>query len=317
MTAVWVYSEREEISLELLGKAGELAEKLGGEAVALALGSGVTDLAQRLAQSADKVYVVDNPQLERLDSEVYAKVIHQLAERYSPDIILVGSTKYGKELAARLATRLKVGCIPDCIRLDLDGEGRLVADRLVYGGRAISTQACNTKPAIATVPPRTFEKAEETKNGEVEKVELEVEPPRTSLIEVKGKEIGGAALEEAEVVIVGGRGLERKEDVEMLRELAKVLGGEVGCTRPLAEDRGWFTEWVGLSGHKIKPRLYIGVGISGAIQHVAGIRDSKIVVAINKDPEAPIFQMADYAVIGDLYEVVPALTEALKKKLGR
>ena len=316
MTGVWVYSEREELALELLGKASELAGKLGVEVAAVALGSGVEAVAQGLSKAADRVYVVDAPQLGWFEAGVYAHALSQLARRYEPDIILIGSTKRGKEVAAQLATRLRVGCIPDCLRVDVDGEGGLVADRLVYGGRAVSTQVCRSKPAVATIPPRTFERAEETKTGEIVKVDVEVGEPAVSLVETRMKEAPEVNIEEADVVVCGGRGIEKKEDLRMLEELAEALGGVVGVTRPLAEDRGWFTEWVGLSGRKVKPTLYIGVGVSGAIQHVAGIRDSKVIVAVNKDPEAPIFQVADYIVVGDLYEIIPALIEAVKKGGG-
>ncbi|RLE78630.1 MAG: electron transfer flavoprotein subunit alpha/FixB family protein, partial [Thermoprotei archaeon] len=186
----------------------------------------------------------------------------------------------------------------------------------VYGGRAVSTQACKT-PAVVAVAPHAFEAKTVEKMGQVVEVEVDVPSPALQLVETRAREVSGAALEEAEVVVAGGRGIEKREDLKLLQELAEVLNGEVGCTRPLAEDRGWFTDWIGLSGRKIKPNLYIAVGISGAIQHVAGIRDAKIIVSINTDEEAPINQVADYIVNADLYEVVPALVEAIKRRLGR
>jgi len=166
------------------------------------------------------------------------------------------------------------------------------------------------------VPPRAFEKLDyKERKGEIIKVDVELEQPRTEVVEVKEIEAAKVKIEEAKVVVAGGRGVEKKEDFKILDELAEVLGGQVAYTRPLCEDRKWFTDWVGLSGNKIKPALYIGCGISGVIQHVAGIRDSQIIVAINKDPEAPIFEVADYMIEGDLYEIVPALSAALKKLL--
>jgi len=196
----------------------------------------------------------------------------------------------------------------------------VVSERVVYGGNGTASHAFLTKPAILCVPPRTFEKHVPTdKKGEI--VELSVsqfDAPRTETIEVKPLEVGGGKLEEAKVVIVGGRGIEKKEDFKILESLSYALGGQVGYTRPLAEDRKWFKgDWIGLSGIKIKPVLYIGAGISGVIQHVAGIRDSQVIVAINKDAEAPIFEMADYIVIGDLYEIIPALEVALKRLLAQ
>ncbi|MFQ6073847.1 MAG: electron transfer flavoprotein subunit alpha/FixB family protein [Candidatus Bathyarchaeia archaeon] len=317
---VWAYSENKELMLELLGKGSELASKLDTQLTAVVLGHDVKDLAKELVgYGAQKVIAVDNPQLKEFRVEPYMSALTQLAQRHKPELFLIGSTRRGKELAARLAARLNVGCVPDCLELKVDDQGRLLVERIVYGGNAIVTQVFRTKPQIATVPRRRFEKPEhkETSQGEIIHVsDIQLESPKTEIVEVKPIEVAETKIEEARVVVGGGRGLEKKEDFKILDELAQILGGQVGYTRPLAEDRKWFTEWVGLSGHTIKPELYIACGISGVIQHVAGIRDSKIIVAINKDPEAPIMEMADYIVVGDLYEIVPALSEALKKTLG-
>jgi electron transfer flavoprotein alpha subunit len=306
--------------LELLGKGSELAGTLHTQLTAVMLGHDVKDQAKELiGYGAQKVIVVDNPQLKQFHVEPYLDALTQLTQQRKPELLLIGSTKRGKELAARLAARLNVGCVPDCLELKVDDQGRLLAERIVYGGNAIVTQVFRFKPQIVTIPRRRFEKPEykETNEGEiVDASDIQLEPPKTEITEVKPIEVTETKIEEARVVIGGGRGLEKKEDFKILDELAQILGGQVGYTRPLAEDRKWFTEWVGLSGHTIKPELYIACGISGVIQHVAGIRDSKIIVAINKDPEAPIMEMADYIVVGDLYEIVPALSETLKKTLG-
>jgi electron transfer flavoprotein alpha subunit len=174
-----------------------------------------------------------------------------------------------------------------------------------------------TKPQIVTVPSRTFEKPTPVadRTGEIVSINVPFEETKTEILGVKRIEASQVKIEEARVVICGGRGVEKKEDFKMLDELAQLTGGQVGNTRPLAEDRKWFSEWVGLSGRKIKPALYVGCGVSGVIQHVAGIRDSKIIVAINKDAEAPLCEVADYVVVGNLYEIVPALVETLKQKL--
>jgi electron transfer flavoprotein alpha subunit len=318
---IWAYSENKDLMLELLGKGTELANKLNTQLTAVLLGHGVKDQAKELAgYGAQKIVVVDNPQLKEFHVESYLSVLTQLTQQYKPELLLVGSTKRGKELAARLAARLNVGCVPDCQELKVDEQGRLLVERIVYGGNAIVTQIFRTKPQIVTIPHRRFEKPEHKAEGEGEIVDashIQPEPPKTEIVEVKPVAVAEAKIEEARVVIGGGRGLERKEDFKLLDELAQTLGGQVGYTRPLVEDRKWFKEWIGLSGHTIKPELYIACGISGVIQHVAGIRDSKTIVAINKDPEAPIMEMADYIVVGDLYEIVPALTEALKKTLGK
>lgn len=316
---VWVYSENKDLTIEMLGKGSELASKFQTQLSALLIGHDVKNQANELiGYGADKVIVVDNPQLKTFQSEPYLGIVTNLVKEHKPEILLIGSTRRGRELAARLATRLETGCVPDCTQLSLDEQGWLVTERLVYGGNASVTQVFQAKPQIACVPPRTFEKpAFKGRKGEIIDASVtQLETPRTETVEVKPIEAAAVKIEEAKVVIVGGRGVEKKEDFAILENLCQVLGGQVGYTRPLAEDRKWFKgDWIGLSGHKIKPVLYISCGVSGVIQHVAGIRDSQIIVAINKDAEAPIFEIADYIVIGDLYEIVPALATAMKKLL--
>lgn len=317
---IFVYSENRDLMLELLGKGGELASKLHTELTAAMLGNDVKKQAKELVgYGAQKVIVVDNSQLKEFQVEPYLGILAQLTQRHKPELLLIGSTRRGKELAARLAARLNVGCVPDCLELKVDDQGRLLAERIVYGGNAIVTQAFRTKPQIVTVPRRRFEKPKYKggTEGEILEVDdIQLQLPKTEIVEVKPIELGETKIEEARIVIGGGRGFDKKEDFKILDELAQTLGGQVGYTRPLAEDRKWFKEWVGLSGHTIKPELYIACGISGVIQHVAGIRDSKLIVAINKDPEAPIMEIADYIVVGDLYEIVPALSKALRKLLA-
>jgi electron transfer flavoprotein alpha subunit len=314
---VWVYSEKHDLALEMLGKAREIADKLQTELATVLIGSGVQEKANELIKyGADKVYLVDNPVLDYFQAERYLSVLHNLAANYKPEILLIGSTKNGKPLAARLATRLDAGCVPDCARLNVDDQRRLIGERITYGGNAAAKVTFKTLPQIVTVPSRAFEKPQpKERGGQVVKLDVKVEEPKTEVVETKPLETSSVRIEEAEVIISCGRGLEKKEDKAMLDELAAVLCGQVGCSRPLAEDRKWFSEWVGLSGHKVKPKLYIACGISGVIQHVAGIRDSKVIVAINKDEQAPIFGIADYGVVGNIYEILPALKEAIKRQL--
>jgi len=318
---VWVYSENADLMLELLTKATELAAVLKTEAAVVVVGHEVRAKAEQCASfGADKVYVVDHAALKVFNSETYLSALATLVKERKPEIILFGSTRKGRELAARLATRFAVGCVPDCTSLSLDEGGRLVSERVVYGGSASATHVFQIKPQVACVPLRTFERAKHTeKKAEIVDVSIgQFDVPRTETVEVKPLEAGGGKLEEAKVVVVGGRGVEKMEDFKVLESLCYALGGQVGYTRPLAEDRKWFKgDWIGLSGIKIKPVLYIGCGVSGVIQHVAGIRDSQVIVAINKDEQAPIFEMADYIVVGDLYEIVPALEAALKKMLAQ
>ena len=315
---VWVFSENQPLMLELLGKGREIADKLQTELTAIVLGSGVKEKAEEAVNyGADKVYVVDDPKLETFQAERYLSALASLTSQYKPETFLIGSTKDGKALAARLATRLNTGCVTDCLQIEVTSEKGLTARKIVYGGNAIATITWRTKPQIATVPPRTFEKPEfKERKGQIIQVDVELEEPKTEKVEVKPLEVSQVKIEEADVIVSCGRGFEKKEDLALAEELAKVLNAQVGCSRPLAEDRKWFSEWIGLSGHKVKPSLYIACGISGVIQHVAGIRDSKIIVAINTDENAPIVEMADYIIVGDIHEMIPAITEAFKKHLS-
>jgi len=315
---ILVFSEKYDLMLEMLGKGREIADKLQTSLAAVLIGFNVQEKADELIKyGADKVYLVDNQPLEHFQIEAYLSVLHNLAVNYKPEIILIGSTRNGKPIAARLATRLEAGCVPDCNRLSVDEKRRLVCERITYGGNAAAKIIFKAKPQIATVPARAFEKPEpKDHSGQVVKLDFKIEESRTEIVETKPLEVSSVRIENADVIISCGRGLGKKEDKALLDELATVLCGQVGCSRPLAEDRKWFTEWVGLSGHKVKPKLYIACGISGVIQHVAGIRDAKVIVAVNKDENAPIFEVADYGVVGNLYEILPALKEALKKQLG-
>jgi electron transfer flavoprotein alpha subunit len=315
---ILVFSEKHDLMLEMLGKGREIADKLQTSLAAVLMGFNVQEKADELIKyGADKVYLVDNQALAHFQIEAYLSVLHNLAVNYKPEIILIGSTRNGKPLAARLATRLEAGCVPDCNRLSVDDQRRLVGERITYGGNAAAKITFKAKPQIATVPARAFEKPEpKDHSGQLVKLDVKIEESRTEIVETKPLEVSSVRIEDADVIISCGRGLGKKEDRALLDELATVLCGQVGCSRPLAEDRKWFAEWVGLSGHKVKPKLYIACGISGVIQHVAGIRDAKVIVAINKDEQAPIFEVADYGVVGNLYEILPALKEALKKQLG-
>lgn len=316
--SVWVFSENYDLMLELLGGASPLAASLKAELATVLLGTGVEQKADEVVKcGADRVFLVENPLLKDFQVETYLSALTSLVMDNKPDVILIGSTKNGKELASRLAARLETGCTPDCSQLAVNEEGQLVTKRIVYSGNAVVTATYTRKPQIATVPPRTFEKSQpQERKGEIVKVEVEVEEPKLKVVGVSKIEVADVKIEEAKIAVCGGRGIEKKEDFKQLEELARLVGGQISNTRPLAEDRKWFTGWVGLSGKKIKPTLYVGCGISGMIQHVAGMRDSQVVVTINKDPEAAIVEVADYIIVGDLYEIVPAIVQELRKKLG-
>ena len=315
---IWVFSENETHAIELLGKGRELADKLQQDLTGVLIGANQKAHAQTLIDyGADIVYVVDSPSLAQFSVEPYSQVLTSLVEENKPFILLIGATKSGRELASRVAIRVGTGCVANCIGLALDSENQLIMEREVYGGRAIASEMCRTTPKIASIPPKTFTPRErESRTGKIIADTIEFAESQSKLIELKKKEVGVESLVAATIVVTGGRGIQKKEDSQLLEELAAALGGRVGWTRPVVEDLKWFPgmEWVGLSGQKIAPTLNISVGISGAIQHLAGIRTSKIIVVINSDPNAPIFEAADYGIVGDLYEIVPAFTEALKKK---
>jgi electron transfer flavoprotein alpha subunit len=316
---VWVFSENLDLALEMLSEGRRLADRLQTELSAITLGCNIKEQVEEIAKhNVDKVYLMDNPVFKSLQTEPYLSVFTELAARRSPEIILIGSTKRGRELAARLAARLKTGLVQDAFKFEIDERGMLTAARIVYGGNGVALITYQSKPQIATVPPRTFEKAKPFgKQADIISLDVKVDEPKTTVVEVRPAEVAKVRIEEARVVICGGRGVTKKEDFKMFEELASILGGHVGATRPLAEDRKWFSEWVGLSGKKVKPEIYIGCGVSGMIQHIAGIRDSKVIVTINKDPNAPIFEVADYIVVGDIYQIIPALIEALKGALKK
>ena len=231
--------------------------------------------------------------------------------------MIIGSTKRGKNLAAGLATRLKIACITDALSLDLSGSDS-TAERLVWGGNSLATVA-SKGVAVVTIPPRAYARASGSSAPSVTNVEYQPRPNRVALVGKKEKPRGQVSLKDAEVIVSAGRGFKKKEDLSLLDDLIKLLNGVLGVSRPLASDLEWVPEerQVGLTGTTVKPKLYIAIGISGQIQHLTGMRDSKVVAAVNTDKNAPIFQECDYGVVGDLYAVVPELTKILKSQLGK
>jgi len=310
---IFVFSEDDETAFEILAKGKELADSLSLELAAISLG-GVEDAY--IAHGADRVFQNARSSSEQRADHV-VEGISELINQYKPEVLLIGSTKLGREVAPRIAQRFGVGCATDCIELSLENE-RLIVKRLVLGGRFIAAQRFLRKPQIATVPPRRFEKKLlKERKGEIIKTPFKPAEPKVHLLEVKKKAAQELRIEEANIIVSAGRGFKKKEDLKLIEELANVLNAAVGCSRSIAADLKWLSEehWVGLSGHKVKPRLYIAIGISGQVQHIAGIRDAKTIIAINSDANAPIFKACDYGFVGDLYEVVPNLIEILKKRV--
>ncbi len=315
MAEILVFCEKDDVALELISKGKEFKSALGMSLAAALLGQGAAGKADDyFAYGADRVYVSEDAALVPFTAEAYAEALYQIAQRHGAEVLLLGSTKRGKELAPRVAQKLEAGCITDANSVRVE-DGQLVADRYAFGGNTVATGAIKTPQKVIAVMPKTFALgAREAKKGEVVDAALSLKTPRTRVVERKEKAGEAVNLEEAEAIVCIGRGLEKKEDLRIVEELARVLGAEVGCTKSLSTDWGWLSEdrLVGLSGKKVSPRLCVSVGISGQIQYTVGIRGARITVSINKDENAPIFALSDYGVVGNLYEVLPRLTEKLK-----
>lgn len=307
---ILAFSEDNEIAYQILSKGRQIADIGKMQLAAILFGEGNKD--QYIAAGADKIFSI----AKEPEPALVIETIISLIDQNKPDIILIGGTKLGKETAPMIAQGLGVGCATDCIDISLD-QGQMIIKRLVLGGRFISTQRFLRKPQIATVLPGKFEKKlDGSKKGEIIVFPFKQIASKVQLLEIKRKSPGTINIEEAPIIISVGRGFKKKEDLRLANDLAEALGGTLGCSRSIAADYKWLPQehWVGLSGHKVKPRLYIAIGISGQVQHIAGIKDSKTIIAINSDPNAPIFKACDYGIVGDLYEIVPKLTELLKKQ---
>jgi electron transfer flavoprotein alpha subunit len=308
------------ITLELLGIGRKLADELGEELLAAVVGSDVSKIAdETIYFGADKVYVVDDPLLKEYNGDCYVTVLERLCGEVKPDIILMGQTPIGIDLAPRLSFRLKTRLTTDCIDLGIDPETKLLLlTKPVYGGNALAVYVSETKPQMATVRSKTMTALarDDSRKGKVIQFDPEIDAflIRTELIEKVEEEWKGVKLEDADVVVSGGRGIGGPDGFRRIEELAKLLGGATGASRPPC-DAGWVTSThqVGLTGRIVTPNLYIAVGISGASQHLAGMSESKKIVAINKDPGANIFKVAHYGVIGDYREVLPAFTEKVRE----
>lgn len=315
---VLVYSDDKKLVLELLSKAHELSEELHKKTIAVTIGH--EEYAKEFVEHGADVVIVAETSQHQFKAEEYTSILQTIMKDHGNEIVLIGSNKNGKELAARLAAKLDTGCIMDCIKVYLQ-EKKLMTERIVYSGNAIAVEEFTTAPQILTIPPKVFDPLpkNESHKGEVIKKKIDPEQSASKILKTQEMKSEGVNVEDAEIIVSCGRGFKKKEDIQLVSDLADVLKGRtVGCSRPIAADLKWLSEdhWIGLSGHKVKPKLYIACGISGQIQHIAGMRDSGVIVAINKDPEALIFKSADYGIVGDLYEVLPKLTNALKGKLG-
>ncbi len=308
--------ELKKVTLEMIGKGAEIAQELGGAVNVVLMGSGVSPLADRVGHyGLQKVYLADDPALKNYAPEGYTKVLTDLIKETDPAVVLLAASTRGKDLAPRVAARLAVGLASDCTGLEAQ-DGRLLITRPIYAGKAIAKVVEETRPQMATVRPNIFPAPEPdaSSTAEVEDILVDTGDVWAKVIEMLKEAGERVELAEADIVVSGGRGMKGPENFRLLEELADVLGAAVGASRA-AVDAGWrdHSHQVGQTGKVVTPTLYIACGISGAIQHLAGMKTSKYIVAINKDSEAPIFKVADYGIVADLFKVVPVLTEEFKK----
>ena len=313
-----VNGEIHPVTYELLGKAGELAKKINHPVYAIFLEKKAEEL---LHYGVDKVFVVDAPELKEFQMESYTAAFEAFVNEIKPSAILVGATPVGRQLAPRVASRFNTGLTADCTILDIHENTDLVQIRPAFGGNIMAEILTpNSRPQLATVRYKIMDAPERSAEakGEIVKISVPAEKlkTRTQVLGITQKQ-KEKSIENADILVVAGRGLKKKEDLDLVRELADALGGDIACTRPLAE-AGWLDakHQIGLSGRTVRPRLIITCGVSGAIQFVAGMNNSDNIFAINTDPNASIFKVANYAVIGDIYEVIPKLIEQVKQGKG-
>lgn len=308
--------ELRQVSFEAIAVAKQIAG--GGEVVGLLLGNGATSLAASMVQyGADRILVAEHPHLQDYTPDGYTQAIMQVLEMEKPEGFIMGHTSIGKDISPRIAAKLNTGLISDAIGLEGNGD-EFVFTRPIYSGKAFEKKVIKDGMIFVTIRPNNIDSLEkdESRTGEVSSINVEIKDLRTIVKDIVRKTAGGVDLSEAKVIVSGGRGVKSQDGFKILQELADALGGAVGASRG-ACDAGYndYSLQIGQTGKVVTPDLYIACGISGAIQHVAGMSNSKVIVAINKDPEASIFNVADYGIVGDLFEVVPMLTAEFKKNL--
>ncbi len=325
-SGIWVFAEQidgqpRSVVLELLGEARRLAQARDCEVSAVLLGHRLSPAARQLiAHGADRVLVADHEALERYNDELYADLLAELIQVQRPEIVLMGASSYGRSLAPRVASRLETGLTADCTELSIDeASGLLLQTRPAFGGNLMATIVCpEHRPQMATVRPRVMRALAPDFSREGLVVPVEYQPPakvRTQVLEVLRDQAGGANLADASVVVAVGAGIGSAANLPLFERLAAALGGAIGATRPVV-DAGWigYSQQIGQTGKTVAPKLYIACGISGAVQHLAGMSSAETIVAINKDPDAPIFKLAHYRLVGDALEIVPELLQQLKQR---
>ena len=302
--AIWAYSESERAANEVTSAANDLANASSAKALTVELGQA------RPGVSAGNRLVLESKSNIAKSPELAAEAIFRATKTGGPSVILIAATRRGREVASRLAAKLGAGCLSDVSRLSVSGN-TLAGERDVYAGKLLAKVA-TTMPCVATVKVGAYPQFRGA-GGPIESIEVGEIDPKVRWLRSTRKEADAVDLKSAKIIVSAGRGVKRKEDLAMIEETAKMLGGALGCSRPLSSDLGWLPEehHIGLTGVSVRPDLYLAVGISGQLQHIAGIKDSRVIAAINTDRDAPIFQAADYGIVGDLYAVIPALQKAL------
>lgn len=327
---IFVFAEQrggkiQPVALELIGKASDLAAELGEKVVAMLLGHNVSSLAQELIEyGADEVIVADAPELEHYITEEYAQVVSQIADKYLPSIILFGATTIGRDLAPRLSARLTTGLTADCTKLEISEGKELMMTRPAFGGNLMATIMCTEhRPQMSTVRPGVMQKKDRqpSREGVITNFEVKIDMSRVKvklIEEVKAEKDNRIDISEANILVSGGRGVGTKENFAKLTELADVLNAQVSASRAVV-DAGVIPHdrQVGQTGKTVRPNLYFALGISGAIQHLAGMEESDYIIAINKDKFAPIYSVSDLGIVGDVNKIIPLLTERLKKEFSK
>lgn len=325
---VWVFIEcfqdqPKGVGLELMGQGRKLADGLKQDLCAVVIGKKVEEaIAAASLYGADKIYVVQGEEYENYTADAYGHVFLELCKKYDPNTILVGATVNGRDLGSKVAVSLRTGLTADCTALSIDeATGNVVWERPAFGGNLYAQILCSeTRPQMGTCRPGAFKKPKKTPHNQPVIIREDIKTPadkiRTKVVDfIKACEDNDLRLDEAEIIVSGGRGMKSAENFSLLKELADALCGTVGCSRA-AVDAGWFpqSKQVGQTGSTVSPKVYFACGISGAVQHVAGMHESDTIIAINKDDTAPIFEVADYCIVGDLFEIIPALIKELKAK---
>ncbi len=321
---IWVFTEQQDgeltsVGYELLSKGRELANTLGTELCAVCFGHNINEVDELIAYGADKVYLVDNSALANHEEDLYTRELVELIQKYKPEIVIAGATSLGRSFIPRVAASLNTGLSANCMALEVDIAKRLLVQTCpAFGGNIMANIICQTRrPQMTTVLPRVFKKntPDKTRKGQIIKVDFNKEgiTSRTKLLSFIRDITEIVKIEDADIIVSGGRGLGKAENFRLLEELAAVMGAALGSSRPPVDD-SWipYSHQVGQTGKTVCPKLYIACGISGAVQHLAGIQTSDVIVAINNDPNAPIFEVATYGIVGDLFEVVPILIAKLK-----